>query len=142
MPKEFCTFVDMKQTLEEYIRQNEKFQQALLNQQGGIMKFWAQHPEAEFDSELFEHYEEKIKEDYIHVNKRVHKGDGSLCVLCSFWHHGQRICPPSPATTTVSITSTIWPKPSAPSAIPPMWRYKAYALRKVDNYTKDLFLCM
>ena len=35
----------MEQTLHDYIRQDAKLRQFLLNQDGGIMKFWAEHPD-------------------------------------------------------------------------------------------------
>lgn len=60
----------MKQTLEDYIRQDGKFRQALLNQEGGIMKYWAQHPEAEFDIVLFDGYEKEIVDAFLQANKR------------------------------------------------------------------------
>lgn len=60
----------MKQTLEDYLRQNDEFRKTLLDHGGGIMKFWAQHPDAEFDTDLFDNYEKKIVEDYLQVNKR------------------------------------------------------------------------
>ena len=60
----------MKQTLEDYIRQNEDFRQTLLKQDGGIMKFWAQHPEMEFDTDLFNDYEKQMVEEYLLANKR------------------------------------------------------------------------
>ena len=60
----------MKQNLEDYIRHDEKFRQTLLNQEGGIMKYWAQHPDAEFDTVLFENYEKQIVDVYLQANKR------------------------------------------------------------------------
>ena len=60
----------MKQTIDDYIRHDEKFRQALLEQEGGIMKFWAQHPESDFDITLFENYEKQIVGDYLQENKR------------------------------------------------------------------------
>lgn len=60
----------MKQTVEDYIRQDEEFRQALLKQDGGIMKFWAEHPDKDFDVDLFEDYENQIVEAYLQTNKR------------------------------------------------------------------------
>ena len=34
------------------------------------MKYWAEHPEAEFDVDLFEGYEKQITEEYLHANKQ------------------------------------------------------------------------
>lgn len=60
----------MKQTLEYYLRQDEEFRNTLLAQGGGIMKYWAQHPDAEFDTDLFVNYEKQIVENYLLANKR------------------------------------------------------------------------
>ena len=50
----------MKQTLPEIIRKNENFRQFLLAQEGGIMKFWAEHPDRDFDTNLFDDYEKQL----------------------------------------------------------------------------------
>lgn len=60
----------MKQTLEDYIRRDEVFRQAMLDQEGGIMKYWAEHPDSDFDTDLFDGYEKQIVEDYLQANKR------------------------------------------------------------------------
>lgn len=60
----------MKQTLEDYLRQDDEFRKTLLAQDGGIMKYWAQHPDAEFDTDLFDNYEKQIVESYLQANKR------------------------------------------------------------------------
>lgn len=60
----------MKQTLEDYLRQDDEFRKTLLTQGGGIMKYWAQHPDAEFDTDLFDNYEKQIVESYLQANKR------------------------------------------------------------------------
>ena len=54
----------MEQTLPDIIRQNEELRRTLLAQEGGIMRFWAQHPEKDFDADLFEDYERSIDEAY------------------------------------------------------------------------------
>ena len=66
----FRIFADMKQTLEDYLRQDDEFRKTLLAQDGGIMKYWAQHPDAEFDTDLFDNYEKQIVESYLQANKR------------------------------------------------------------------------
>ena len=58
----------MKQTLPDYIKENEALRKILLAQEGGIMKFWAQHPEDDFDITLFENYEKQIVDDYFLAN--------------------------------------------------------------------------
>ena len=60
----------MKQPLPIIIRQDDSLRQILLSQEGGIMKYWAEHPEAEFDVDLFEGYEKQITEEYLHANKQ------------------------------------------------------------------------
>ena len=60
----------MKQTIEDYIRLDKEFRKTLLEQGGGIMKFWAQHPDAEFDADLFNNYENQIVKEYLQANKR------------------------------------------------------------------------
>ena len=63
-------FAGMKETLENYIRQDKDFRQLLLKQDGGIIKFWADHPDRDFDADLFEDYEKKIVEEYLHTYKQ------------------------------------------------------------------------
>ena len=60
----------MEQTLQDYIRQDAKLRQFLLNQDGGIMKFWAEHPDRDFDVDLFDDYENDIVEAYLQANKQ------------------------------------------------------------------------
>ena len=65
-----CNFVGMKQTLEDYIRHDEEFRQALLKLGGGILKYWTEHPEYDFDIDLFNGYEKQVVEAYLQANKR------------------------------------------------------------------------
>ena len=60
----------MKQTLPDIIRKNDHLRQLLLAQEGGIMKFWAEHPDKDFDANLFEDYEKQIVKAYLQANKR------------------------------------------------------------------------
>ena len=60
----------MKQTLPDYIKQNEDLCKILLAQDGGIMKYWAEHPDADFDVDLFEGYENEIVNSYLQANKQ------------------------------------------------------------------------
>ncbi len=60
----------MKQTLPDYIKQNEDLRTVLLAQKGGIMKYWAEHPDADFDVDLFEGYENEIINAYLQANKQ------------------------------------------------------------------------
>ena len=86
-----CNFVGMKETLEDYIRLDANFRQALLNLEGGIMNYWAQHPDAEFDRDLFNSYENQIVEDYLQANKRnrvlVSLSECDLKVKARDWYH-------------------------------------------------------
>ena len=60
----------MKKTLEEYIREDKNFRELLLKLDGGIMKFWAEHPDRDFDANLFDDYEKQIVKAYLQANKR------------------------------------------------------------------------
>ena len=60
----------MKQPLENYIREDKNFRQVLLNQEAGIMKFWAEHPDRDFDANLFDDYEKQLVKAYLQANKR------------------------------------------------------------------------
>lgn len=60
----------MKQILPAIIRKNENFRQLLLTQEGGIMKFWAEHPDRDFDANLFDDYEKQLVKAYLKANKR------------------------------------------------------------------------
>lgn len=60
----------MKQTLEKYIRQDNVFRHVLMQLDGGIMKFWAEHPSRDFDVDLFDDYEKQIVKDYLQANNQ------------------------------------------------------------------------
>ena len=81
----------MKQTVEDYIRQDKEFRKTLLEQGGGIMKFWAQHPDAEFDANLFKNYENQIVKEYLQANKRnrdvVSLPENELKMEARSWNH-------------------------------------------------------
>lgn len=70
MSKKSGSFADMKQTLSDYIKQNEDLRTFLLAQEGGIMKYWAEHPDSDFDVDLFDSYEKQIVKSYLQANKR------------------------------------------------------------------------
>lgn len=70
IPEKSRIFAGMKKTLEEYIRQDNKFRQLLLKMDGGVMKFWAEHPNRDFDVDLFDDYEKQIGEEYLRANKQ------------------------------------------------------------------------
>ena len=67
-----CIFVGMKQTLPEYIKQNEKLRQILLSQEGGIMKYLAEHLDADGTAELFHGYQDLCVEKFHESNKWVY----------------------------------------------------------------------
>lgn len=60
----------MAQTLDYYIREDKEFRQALLKLDGGIMKYWVEHPDYDFDVDLFNGYEKQVVEAYLQANKR------------------------------------------------------------------------
>lgn len=59
----------MKQTLPDYIKQNEDFQQLLLKQDGGIMKYLAEHLDANGTAELFTAYQKQCVNEFFEKNK-------------------------------------------------------------------------
>ena len=87
----FCNFAVMKQKIEDYIRQDSEFRKTLLEQDVGIMKFWAQHPDADFDAELFNNYEKQIVEAYLQTNKRnrdvASLPENELKMKARSWNH-------------------------------------------------------
>lgn len=67
-----CIFVDMKQTLPEYIAQHEELRQLLLAQEGGIMKYLAEHLDASDSATLFRDYQNLCVEKFHESNKWVY----------------------------------------------------------------------
>lgn len=60
----------MKMKLENYIREDKEFRQVLLNQKAGILKYWAEHPDSDFDTDLFDSYENEIVKTYLQANNQ------------------------------------------------------------------------
>ena len=60
----------MKMKLENYIREDKEFRQVLLNQKAGILKYWAEHPDSDFDTDLFDSYENEIVKTYLQSNNQ------------------------------------------------------------------------
>ena len=56
--------------LENYIREDKEFRQVLLNQKAGILKYWAEHPDSDFDTDLFDSYENEIVKTYLQANNQ------------------------------------------------------------------------
>ena len=56
--------------LENYIREDKEFRQVLLNQKAGILKYWAEHPDSDFDTDLFDSYENEIVKTYLLANNQ------------------------------------------------------------------------
>ncbi len=83
----------MKQTLPDYIKQNENLWKALLAQEGGIMKFLAEHLDADDTATLFIDYQNQCVEDFHEANKwvlyKVWEGDdmrrAALGEMEHFW---------------------------------------------------------
>ena len=59
----------MKQTLPDYIKQNEDLRKVLLAQDGGIMKYWAEHLEANGNADLFHAYQDHCVGIFFEKNK-------------------------------------------------------------------------
>ncbi len=56
--------------LSSNIRQNKKLRKILLAQVGGIMKYWAEHPNNDFDIDLFDAYESQIVDAFLLDNNQ------------------------------------------------------------------------
>lgn len=61
----------MRQTIPEYIAQNESLRQTLLTQEGGIMKYLAEHLDANDSATLFRGYQDQCVEKFHEANKWV-----------------------------------------------------------------------
>ena len=68
-PRKSCNFVGMNKTLVNYIIENEKFRRVLLKQDGGIMKFWAEHPDSDGLEALRKSYRDLCVYDFRKANK-------------------------------------------------------------------------
>ena len=68
-PRILCNFAGMKQNLPDYIRDNEHLRQILRAQKGGIMKYWAEHPDADGKEDLFKGYRGQCAYDYREEHK-------------------------------------------------------------------------
>lgn len=58
-----CNFVGMKQNLSDIIRGNKELQKILQKQEGGIMKFWAEHLDVR-GPELFRSYQDQCDAEF------------------------------------------------------------------------------
>lgn len=65
----FCNFANMRNTLPEIIEQNKNLRQLLLAQEGGIMKYLAEHLDANGTAKLFSDYQESCVEIFFERNK-------------------------------------------------------------------------
>lgn len=65
--------MDMKQTIEDYIRQNEDFRQGLLKQDGGILTYLAEYlpeqPDTYVDNELLKKYRKQYYDTFLKNNR-------------------------------------------------------------------------
>ena len=59
----------MEKTIDEYIREDKGLRQILLKQDGGIMKYWAEHPDADGIEALYNDYREQCIHDFREANK-------------------------------------------------------------------------
>ena len=77
--RKFCNFAGMKKTLPELIKQNKDLRDILLAQEGGIMKYWAKHPDANGTAALFADYQNHCVDMFFEKNKwdmrKVWSGD-------------------------------------------------------------------
>lgn len=62
----------MKQTLPDYIKQNEALRKVLLAQEGGIMKYLAEHLDANGTTDLFGSYQDHCVKVFFEKNKWVY----------------------------------------------------------------------
>ena len=129
-PEKNRIFADMKQTLEEYIRQDNNFRHFLLKIDGGIMKFWAEHPEVEFDWKLYESYEQQFIDDYLQLNRRnrevaaLPRNDLKL-----------RACP-----WYQLVTKEICYKSDILSKMQPIWGSNSEIAEQLKNYIEDYLI--
>ena len=59
----------MKQNLLDYIKNKNNFRQILLNQDGGIMKYWAEHPDTDGRDALWKGYRNQCTKTFRDSNK-------------------------------------------------------------------------
>ena len=64
-----CNFANMEQTLPEIIRQNDGLRQALLAQEGGIMKYLAEHLDADGLPDLYKGYRDQCTQEHREAHK-------------------------------------------------------------------------
>ena len=64
--------MDMIQTLPEHIKQNDELRQILLLQEGGIMKYLAEHLDSNGTAELFSDYQNHCVDNFFERNKWVY----------------------------------------------------------------------
>lgn len=64
-----CKFAGMKQALPDYIKEHKDLRKTLLAQEGGIMKYLAEHLDANGTAELFTEYQNKCVEEFFEKNK-------------------------------------------------------------------------
>ena len=67
--KKMCNFVGMKKTLPEIIKQDEKLRRTLLSQEGGIMRYLAEHLDADGTAALFTDYQNHCVNIFFEKNK-------------------------------------------------------------------------
>lgn len=107
----------MKQLLPDYIKENENLRQILLAQEGGIMKYLAEHLEANGTAELFHDYQDQCTKEFFKKNKWdlrvVWEGDNmrraALGEMEHLWKElrNQRVLKPSLAEIPTEIIEKI-----------------------------------
>lgn len=68
----------MKQTLPDYIKQHEDLRIILLTQEGGIMKYLAEHLDANGTADLFGSYQDHCVNIFFEKNKWVYYNNSSV----------------------------------------------------------------
>ena len=64
-----CNFAGMEQNLSDYIKKNANLRQHLLKQDGGIMKFWSEHPNSDGLEALRSDYRNLCANEFREANK-------------------------------------------------------------------------
>ena len=65
----FRNFASMNDTLPEIIKKNDNLRRLLLTQEGGIMKYLAEHLDVNGTAKLFSDYQESCVEIFFEKNK-------------------------------------------------------------------------
>ena len=91
----FCNFASMKDTLPEIIKKNDNLRRLLLTQEGGIMKYLAEHLDANGTARLFSDYQELCAEIFFERNKwdlnKVWEGENMRKAALGYEHLSKEV---------------------------------------------------